>query len=193
MVPPGEEPARKCTAEEIAEKRRIALERQQMVKQQKAGSENKIPPQQTLTAEQRALIEKNRLLALERARRNKATSAAKSEKPPSRPDNHPAKIMQKVNNNRPHPYAKPHSYAGQLLKPQPQSFQQPVKAQQLVQQPINSYLTGTANQILKNKPKTTPLKCLFELISAERFVAKCDYNETVISEFKKIESKNYSE
>jgi hypothetical protein len=111
-----------CTAEEIAEKRRMALEIRQkkeserLLRKQKLNNENSghrigmngaALPQPLITAEQRAEIEKNRLAAIERAKQNKLIDEKKAkdliEKKVS-----PGKIQESVvGRNRVHPYLKP--------------------------------------------------------------------------------------
>lgn len=141
---------------------------QEMMRQENV-SEKKSPAKLNLTIEQREMIEKNRLAALERAKSNKIISAGK-------PENLAATVIPQLKipspraSNRLSPYAKPEPGTSKDTTVNKDSeaskLQQPVERKQKV--------------------------CIeLELISKDRFVARCDYNDAVISEFKKIDSKQY--
>lgn len=199
-----------CTAEEIAEKRRIALERNRKhkeeykkMKMQISNNENRLKLNaeakadiQALSAQQKAEIERKRLEAIERAKANKliTSDVAKdlaAKKLSSGKVQAPSKIA--VISNRPVPYLKPQNLAQSsasaldLLKLQETPISTPGKAPA----PSKAVITNARPKPYQ-KPQT-PVMCSLEIISDNRFVAKTDaYNETVINEFKKVKSKSYS-
>lgn len=218
----------KCTAEEIAEKRRIAEERhkkyleeikKQKVAKKQANIENRLPfhvaidqmktssnvgtftlPTVLLTSEQKAAIEKNRISALEKAKQNKLIApeiadglAAKTISPGKIPASKTASGHRLV------PYLKPANSkldaAVEFVQPIQRDVQRkaPSPSSVMAQKAIPNQNPYQKTTSAVSKSVTTPRVCLFKIISENRFTAVVDkYDEMVINEFKKCNSKFYS-
>lgn len=171
------------TPAEIAENRRIAMEKlnEKRQRQNQRPDEVPLPPQQlefiqqqiALTNEQKLKIEHNRLAAIEKAKQRgispgKATS--------------PSKIA--VTNGRPNPYLNPPKSKNPL------TVQNPVKPADGSRPSTSSGSSGVMKQTKLDKS----IIISTEIVSEDRFIVKTDrYDENVINELKKIRSKVYSE
>lgn len=175
-----------CTNEEIAEKKRIAQERlkqkiqkqkeQKMMKQQNVNkTEIRLPLQSkivtsnsdTLTAEQKNEIERKRLEAIQRAKEKKLISAKKAE------------ALAAIKSGNPASTANRSTFAHRIDKLTGEISSRNVPYQRKL-------------AVVDDKP-SIPIICTMDMISEDRFSANLlSYNETVIKEFKKIESKAYS-
>lgn len=223
----------KCSAQEIENKRRLAMERNQRYKeeqksrkkQQQNNNNEKRPtlnvmdvmsnvqePKSaqvpTLTAEQKAVIERKRLDAIERAKANKLISPAVasdlvSKKISPGKVQFPSKAVVANNRSSLNPYLKPQLIYDEntiVNKPQthpyiPEQTNQSGKATtSMTNTRPAPYPKPSSNTLPKSKIIEKPVLCSIEVISEDRFVAKTDvFNDIVINEFKKISSSSYGE
>lgn len=197
---------KQCTPEEIEVKRKLALELRNKRKaaEQKDDSpitkkpnlshnhEYRLPMRKdienqvtTLTSEQKAQIERNRLEAIARAAANKLI---------------PAEVAEDLAAKKISPGKVPHVF----LKPRKGSSHPTIGSSAALEKasPMTSTssrpqtLTEKANTVAKvptsTKPNVTVL-CQLRFISKDRFEALTDtFSDAVITEFKKIRSKSYS-
>lgn len=177
------------SAEEIAENRRIALQRLNQKQQAKSARLLELPPEQqifiaqqstsspALTNEQKSKIEQNRLAAIERAKAN-----GKSPPPPGK-SIAPSKLA--VADARPNPYTHPPVVAKQPLALRLKNPESSTTK--------NAVASTSSSMVQKKIDNNTLLTISFELVSEDRFSVKTNkYDENVISELKTVKSKVYS-
>lgn len=196
---------KECTPEEIEEKRRLALElrnNRKAAEQKKEFHLSKKPRLSmktdtennllTLTSEQTAQIERNRLEAIARATANNLIPAEVAKDLAAKKIS-PGKV--------PHNFLKTRNSSNPLALPSKLQF--PIKAALQTALPPTS--TSLHPQKFSDKSTTIakapiiatvpndPISCQLRFISENRFEAFTDtYNDVVITEFKKIRSKSYS-